>query len=177
MESGIGLPALTTLLAHFLSRPFGTRHRAAADPALKRRAILIRSLRDVWFDRGRRGNPPYQARPLCKTTTNNCQSSGGATSRLPAAPPQPASVRGRVASFSILKGLHHSAQRLPSPRGYPGSTVHQISNNSEGVASHRMTIARRAIHRQGAQGWNSFRVHHSPLRDPRVARSSQPWAE
>src|ERR1041384_110108 len=66
---------------------------------------------------------------------------------------------------TIPTGLHHSAQGWPRQRTTLGKRS-KIFSNPNGVAS----FPRRAL-MQPLQGFSRL------LRQPRVARSSQPWAE
>ena len=68
--------------------------------------------------------------------------------------------------FSIPTGLHHSAQGCP----VGGTTLGNVNHNFP-------QPQRGCINRSRAGGFNPFRVVEFSEWFPRVARSSQPWAE
>ncbi len=78
-------------------------------------------------------------------------------------------IAGQIEGCAVLNpnGIPSLSPGLHAER-YPGSTA-QTRDNPERVTSH----PRRSI----AKGFNSFRVEDLLARFPKVARSSQPWAD
>jgi type I restriction enzyme M protein len=75
--------------------------------------------------------------------------------------------KGRVfENFPIPTGLHPSAQGCRVGEATLGNVVHYFPQPQRGC-----------INRSGDGGFNPFRVDEISERIPRVARSSQPWAE
>ena len=71
-----------------------------------------------------------------------------------------------IASSLIPTGLHQSAQGCRVREATLGNVIHYSPQPQRGC-----------INGGRAGGCNPFRVVKSPGRFPRVARSSQPWAE